>query len=131
MPVVSGIGPVGGRREIMRIIVREVINDPGDPFVEGQKVHDLISPALARGEEVELDFEGARFISAPFLNATVGQLLRDHPLERVKSLLRVANLDALHRDLLERVIERSSRYFTDPRYREAADRALASMFEDQ
>jgi hypothetical protein len=63
----------------MRIVVREVINEPGDPFEEGQKVHDLISPVLVRGEEVEVDFEGVRFMSALFLNAAIGQLLKDHP----------------------------------------------------
>jgi hypothetical protein len=116
----------------MRIVVREVIKEPGRSFEEGQKVHDLISPILARGEEVEVDFEGLRYIiDVPFLNASIGQLLRDHPLERVKSLLRVQNLSDLDRRILERLIEKCSRYFTEPRYREAVDRSLARMFEDQ
>jgi hypothetical protein len=115
----------------MRIVVREIINDLGSSFDEGQKVHDLISPALARGEEVELDFTGTRFIDTPLLNAAIGQLLKDHPKERVKALLRVQNLNPVDRDLLELVIEYSSRYYTEPRYREAVDRSLARMFEEQ
>ena len=67
----------------------------------------------------------------PFFNAAIGQLLKDHPLKRVKTLLKVQNLDQLDRDTLELVIEKSHRYYTDPRYREAADRSLAQMFEDQ
>jgi hypothetical protein len=133
MKVVSIHRPMigGDRRNVMRVVVREVIIDRGKESVEAQKIHDLISPILARGEEVELDFEGVRFISAPFLGAAIGQLLRDHPLERVKALLRVENLDALDRSLLEGVIEKSHRYHTEPRYREAMDRFFASMFEDQ
>jgi len=116
----------------MRIVVREVIKEPGDPFEEGQKVRDLVSPALARGEEVEVDLEGLRFLLDPlFVNAAIGQLLRDHPVERVKTLLRAQNLNHLDRDLLETVVEKSHRYFTEPRYREAADRSIARMFEDQ
>jgi hypothetical protein len=115
----------------MRIVVREVVKEPGNPFAEGQKLHDLISPILARGEEVELDFEGGRYVAVPFLSAAIGQLLENYPLERVRALLRVQNLDELDRDILGSVIEKSSRYYTEPRYREAADRALARMFEDQ
>jgi hypothetical protein len=115
----------------MRIVVHEIIKEPGDPFEEGQKVHDQISPILARGEEVEVDFEGVRFLCAPFFNASIGQLLKDHPLERVKTTLKVQNLNQLDRDTLELVIEKSHRYYTDPRYRDAADRSLAQMFEDQ
>jgi hypothetical protein len=123
--------PDSCRRKIMRVVVREVVNEPGNPFEEGQKVHDLISPALARGEPVELDFEGVRFLDVPFLNAAVGQLLKEIDLERVKALLRAQNLSALDRSILEGVIERASRYYTEPRYREAIDRFLARMFEDQ
>ena len=115
----------------MRVVVREVVSEPGNPFEEGQKLHDRISPILAQGEEVELDFAGTRFIDAPLLRTAIGQLLKDHPKERVNALLRFQNLDAHFRDTLELVIEKSSRYYTEPRYREAADRALARMFEDQ
>jgi hypothetical protein len=116
---------------MMRLVVREIINDLGSSFDEGQKLHDLISPILARGEEVELDFEGTRFIDVPLLRTAIGQLLKDHPKERVQALLQVQNLDQLNRDTLELVIEKSSRYYTEPRYREAVDRFLAQMFEDQ
>jgi hypothetical protein len=115
----------------MRIVVREVINERGKNSEEAQKVHDLISPALARGEQVEVDFEGSRALCTPFLNIAIGQLLGDHPLERVRSLLRVQGLDDLYCRILDRVIEKSHRYYTEPKYREAVDRFLAQMFEDQ
>jgi hypothetical protein len=115
----------------MRLIVREAVNDLGNVFEEGQKLHDLISPILARGEEVELDFEGTRYIDVPFLRTAIGELLKDHPRERVKALLRVQNLSEHYRNYLELIIDKSSRYYTEPRYREAVDRTLARMFEDQ
>jgi hypothetical protein len=115
----------------MRLVVREIVNDRGKISQEGQKLHDLISPVLARGEEVELDFEGSRAVCTPLLRTAIGQLLKDHPLDRVRSLLRVQNLDAHYRETLELVLEKSSRYYTEPKYREAVDRVLARMFEDQ
>jgi hypothetical protein len=115
----------------MRVVVREVISDRGSSFDEGQKLHDLISPVMARGEEVEVDFEGVRNIDVALLRTAIGQLLKDHPKDRVEALLHVQNLDALNRDTLELLIEKSHRYYTEPRYREAVDRALARMFEDQ
>lgn len=115
----------------MRIIVREIIDERGKISEQGQKLHDLISPVLTRGEEVELDFEGSRAVCTPLLNAAIGQLLKEHPLERVRALLHVQGLDELYRDTLELVLEKSHRYYTEPRYREAVDRSFAEMFEDQ
>ena len=76
----------------MRVVVREIVNGREKNSVEAQKLHDLISPILSRGEEVELDFAGVRYIFVPFLNIAFGQLLKDHPLERVKALLRIENM---------------------------------------
>jgi hypothetical protein len=118
-------------RKIMRIVVHEVVNDPRHIDEEGQKLHDLISPALARGEEVELDFEGTQFIDVPLLRTAIGQLLKDHSRERVKMLLQVHNLSEHYRNVVESVIEYSSRYYTEPRYREAVDRFHANLFEEQ
>jgi hypothetical protein len=115
----------------MHIVVREVTEERGKLSEEGQKLHDLISPILARGEEVDLDFEGSRLVCTPLLGTKIGQLLKDHPLERVRTLLHVHNLDTHHREMLELVLEYSSRYYTEPRYREATDHVLARMFEDQ
>ena len=115
----------------MRIVVREAINEQGKISEQGQKLHDLISPVLARGERVELDFEGSRAVCTPLLSTAIGQLLKDHPLERVHSLLHVQGLDEHYRETLELVLEKSHRYYTEPRYREAVDRILARMFEDQ
>jgi hypothetical protein len=116
-------------RKIVRIVVREVINDLGSPFHEGQKIHDLISPALARGEEVEVDFEGMQFISGLFLCGAIAHLLKDHPLERVKRLLHVRNLSEQDRRDLDVIVERSNLYVANPGYREAMDRFVAEHFE--
>jgi hypothetical protein len=118
-------------RKVMRIVIREAVNERGRMPEEWQKLHDLISPILARGEEVELDFEGSNAVCTPLLRTALGQLLKDHPLERVRLLLRAQNLDDLYRQTLETVLEQSSRYYTDPRFRERVDGAFARMFEDQ
>jgi hypothetical protein len=115
----------------MRIVVREVLNERGKISEQGQKLHDLIAPVLARGEEVEVDFTGSHAVGTPLLSTAIGQLLKDNPLECVRSLLRVQGLEELERRILERVIEKSHRYYSEPRYREAADRALERMFEDR
>jgi hypothetical protein len=114
----------------MRIVVREVLSDRGRLPEEWQQLHDLISPALARGEEVELDFTGSDAVCTPLLRTALGPLLKDHSLQRVRALLRVQGLDDLYHQTLETVLEQSSRYYTDPRFREVVDGAFARMFED-
>jgi len=115
----------------MRVMVREIVKGLGIIPEEWQHLHDTISPILARGEEVELDFEGSDAVCTPLLRTALGPLLKDHPLERVKSLLSVQNLDDLYRRTLDTVLEQSSRYYNDPRYREVVDGAYARLFEDQ
>jgi hypothetical protein len=123
------VGDVRGK--IMRLLVRQIVNDQGRIPEEWQQLHDLISPILARGEEVELDFEGSNAMCTPLLRTALGQLLKDHPLERVESLLHVRNVDDLYREFLGTVLEQSNRYYTDPQLREVVDGAVGRIFGEE
>jgi hypothetical protein len=41
----------------------------------GQKLYEFIEPAVARGEEVVLDFEGAEHFAPSFFNYTIGRFV--------------------------------------------------------
>lgn len=92
---------------------------------DGEIIFQMIHTALARGETVELDFNGTEVFSSPFFNAAIGPLLRDHTADELNAriiLLRLA-VDGLA--VLKRVIKNSREYFTDDTTRRAVDDQLA------
>jgi hypothetical protein len=111
----------------MRVMVRDVIGEYAMTADEGQKVYDIIAPLLAKGERVELDFEGVRRCAAPFCSFGIGRLVGDHTREELNDRLRVENLSPPGAGILSLAIDNAERYYRRPGYREAMDRAWAKM----
>jgi hypothetical protein len=111
----------------MRVLVRDIVGEFAMTPDEGQQVYDVIAPLLAKGERVELDFEGIRRCAAPFCSFAIGRLVQDHVPEQLNDLLRVQNLLPPGSDILSLAIENAERYYRRPGYREAMDTAWAKM----
>ena len=91
---------------------------------DGQKVYDVIHPQLKAHENVELDFEGVEIVASPFLNAAIGQLLRDLTPDELNTYLKFLNLSSYVRPTLRHVIENAKTYYTNAVYQRAVDTAL-------
>lgn len=91
---------------------------------DGEKVYDLIHPELIAGNLVELDFTGVDIIASPFLNAAIGELLKDLQPEDLDRLLKVSNLIPLGMRVMKRVIKNSKEYYSDEKIRKAVDEVL-------
>lgn len=98
-------------------------------FEAAQKLYALIEPVLARGEPVELDFEGVEHFSAVFFNYSIGWLVEKDTANRLPELLRVENLHPLGQTALDSVTENAIRCRENPRWREAAYEAARKMSE--
>jgi len=64
----------------MQIEVRERSGENAITRELGLEIYSSIQPVLARGEPVCLDFAGVKVFASPFLNAAIGQLLKDKSL---------------------------------------------------
>jgi hypothetical protein len=91
---------------------------------QGQDVYDRIHQHLLDGQPVELDFDGVDIFASPFFNYAVGQLLKDISPSELNRLLSISNLNPVGLSVLQRVIENSKQYYSDPRFREAVDEVL-------
>ena len=91
---------------------------------------ERIKPELAAGHAVELDFTGVAVFASPFLNAAVGQLLKDLKADDLNRLLTVTNLAHAGGEVLARVIENAKRYYSSPDYRQAQAKVLGDMAKD-
>jgi hypothetical protein len=94
---------------------------------DGQQVFDNLLGALREEERVTLDFSGVKIVASPFLNAAIGQLLRELDADFLNTHLRIENLPVTARPLLRQVIDNARRYYADPTYRQAVDATIAEQ----
>jgi len=91
----------------------------------GQKLYEILFLSLRDGSSVEVDFDGVLAVASAFLNAAVGQLLKDFEAEFLKSHLDFKNLNAASETALEHVIRNAKRYYSDDTYKDAVDSVSA------
>ncbi len=91
---------------------------------DGEQIHAQISPVLIAGQDVELDFKGVEVFATVFFNVAIGSLLKDVSIEKLRHQLKITNLNDAGQKILERVIENSNRYYTEPSYRNAVDTVM-------
>lgn len=81
---------------------------------DGQKVFDRIAAALKEGRGATLSFHNVTTLTSAFLNAAIGQLYGTFSEEKIRSLLKVQDMQADDLALLKRVVETAKQYFKDP-----------------
>jgi hypothetical protein len=113
----------------MYVRVREIDNGAAATGQAGEKLLELIEPAIARGEVVELDFEGVWIYAALFFYCSVGRLIEADTTERVPPLLRYANLSERGQADLEWGVEFAVRRRENPRWAAGAGAAAEKMAE--
>lgn len=109
---------------LMKYNVQGEIGENCITMEDGQKVYAQIHPRLQAKENVELDFAGVKIVASPFLNAAIGQLLRDTTPDDLNSYLRILNLSLTARPILRRVIENAKAYYSSDEMREAVDEVI-------
>lgn len=115
---------------MLRYSVKENVGPNGITLQAGQRVYDAIYPQLSQHQPVELDFADVRIVASPFLNAAVGQLLRDLSSDDLNAYLKIVNLSSVSRPILKRVIENAKQYYTSESYREAVNAMLQERGEN-
>ena len=89
---------------------------------DGQKVYDRLAGALQEGCRVALSFRNVTTLTSAFLNTAIGQLYGKFKEERIRSLLRVEDIQPDDLVLLKRVVDTAKQYFKDPQRFEQAVR---------
>jgi hypothetical protein len=112
----------------MRVKVSEIDNGFASTWEAGERLHAMIAPALARGEEVVLDFEGVRGYSVPFFATSIEPFIEADLEGRLPKLLRYENIPPHALGAIESVTEFAIRC-RDPRLKEAYGRAAEKFAE--
>jgi len=114
----------------MKYSIKENVGPNGITLQDGQKVYEIIYPELQGKREVELDFAEVRIVASPFLNAAIGQLLRDISPSDLNQYLKIKNLSQVSRPILKRVIENAKEYYANEDVQKAVEEALAKEAND-
>ena len=95
---------------------------------DGQKVYDRLAAALKANRDVALSFHKVTTLTAAFLNAAIGQLYGTFSEEKIRSLLKVKNVESDDLALLKRVVDNAKLYFGNQR---RFDQVFRETLEDE
>ena len=118
--------------ENIRISMFEVV---GSPFCvasdDGQKVHKHLDAALRANQEIVLSFHKVTALTTPFLAAAVGELYGTFSEEKIRSLLKVEDIEPDDLAFLNSVLNDTKLYFKDPkRYNQAFQEVMGDEDDD-
>jgi hypothetical protein len=71
-------------------------------YKDGQVIYELVAPALARGEAVEISFAGFAAVPSAFINAALVQLLDVVTMDQIRSLVTIKDSTKYINDLIKR-----------------------------
>lgn len=94
---------------------------------DGQKICDLLTPALKTHRSIALSFRNVTTLTAAFLNAAIGQLYGIFSEEQIRSRLKVVDAAPDDLALLNRVVDNAKLYFKDP---ERFNRVIQETMDD-
>ena len=95
---------------------------------DGQKIYDRLAAALKADRHVALSFHKVTTLTAAFLNAAIGQLYGTFSEEKIRSLLKVKDMELVDLALLKRVVDNAKLYFKD---RQRFDQVVRETLEDK
>lgn len=113
----------------IRISIFEVVGDPlCVASSDGQKVYDRLNTTIEKNRCVVLSFHNVTALTSAFLSAAIGQLYGTFSEEKIRSLLKVENIEQDDLALLKRVVDNAKLYFKNP---EKFNRAIRETLGDE
>ena len=103
---------------MQRDLIISVFEVVGSPLCvassDGQKIYDRLASVIKQDRSAVLSFRNVSTLTSAFLNAAIGQLYGEFNEEKIRALLRVADMDPDDLVLLKRVVDTAKQYFKDP-----------------
>lgn len=81
---------------------------------DGEKVYSRLDAAIREGQNVTLSFLNVTALTSAFLNSAIGQLYGSFTEEKIRSMLKVQDIQQDDLALLKRVVDTAKQYFKDP-----------------
>ena len=99
------------------IPVSEVVDNPSCPTLDdGRKIHKLIFSALKQNRKVVVSFRNMSALMPEFLTTTIGRLYGEFSNNRIRQLLKIADMQEYDIQLLGQTLENARCYFFNHPY---------------
>ena len=96
---------------------------------DGQKLYNHITKRLD-SKKIVLSFSGVTNLTSAFLNAAIGQLYSKFSEEKIKTNLKVMDMEDDDKVILKRVVDRAKEYFKNPKpYEKAVNEVIGGSNE--
>ena len=105
----------------MKVNIFEMVGPNCGSYEDGDKIYNIIYPEVKKGNKVQLDFTKIRVLASPFLNAAIGHLLQDIPIEVLKERLEILNVSVDGLVVINRVIDNSITYYANAKNKKIVD----------
>ena len=84
-------------------------------YEDGERLQGEFREAFDRGDTVELDFDKTRIFVTVFFNAVVASLLANYSRDELERRLKIVNLPAAAKELLDHSLDNADRIYHDPK----------------
>jgi hypothetical protein len=81
---------------------------------DGQKIYDRIARILKEGRNVKVSFRNINTLTSAFLNAAIGQLYGEFDTDKIRTGIKIEDMEPNDIALLRRVVDTAKEYFKDP-----------------
>ena len=94
----------------MKLIIKDILeNDAAVLHNQGLVIYEIINKNIIAGSSLSLSFEGIKYCTTQFLNASIGKLYLNYEVEQIEQLLHFENISKSINLRLIKVIKNASR----------------------
>lgn len=94
------------------ILIKNLLNsDIATSYSDGEKLYNFLKNEIDKEDKIILDFSGIKVHTASFFNISIGYLLKDNEIDKLKKKLHFQNLSENGFSTLNKVIKNSIEYY--------------------
>jgi hypothetical protein len=112
-----------------KLSVQEIVGPICITLEDGGAIYKKLRPEVMQKHQIDVDFDGVMILASPFLNAAIGQLLKEISSAELHQLLTFSNLSDADRIVLDQVIENAEMYYHADQDEQAALDAI--LFDEE
>jgi STAS-like domain of unknown function (DUF4325) len=88
----------------MNISIKKITGPHCGEYSDGEKVYEVVSDHLKKGDFLTLDFSGIDILSSSFFNGSIAKLFLDFPSDFLLEHLSIVGMKRIDRYVLNRAV---------------------------
>lgn len=98
---------------------------------DGQKLYDMIAPAIAQNQNITISFDKVTTLTSAFLNSAIGQLYGNFERDKIRALIKIDDMQPDDLGLLKRVVDAALKFFKKSKQPQAPETTEPEYINDE